>query len=248
MTELAVLTHGMVLVIAVLVAMLVFALVLGLQSLRAREAFKAHENSQEATEGETPIPVPLPKGPTRRDFLRRAWVASLAVFAAEFGAATLAYLWPTLKGGFGSIINAGTVSDIKQQIQSTGQPFYLGSGRFYLVSYDGTGKDAATQVDYVAQGVLEEGLMPIYQKCAHLGCRVPFCTSSQWFECPCHGSKYNEAGEYQAGPAPTGLWRFKIKISGGNVFVDTSQPVTPPPPRGTDTTHQTPAGPFCVSG
>ncbi len=46
--------------------------------------------------------------------------------------------------------------------------------------------------------------MPLYQRCVHLGCRVPFCNSSKWFECPCHGSKYNEAGEYQLGPAPRG--------------------------------------------
>ena len=54
--------------------------------------------------------------------------------------------------------------------------------------------------------------MALYQKCVHLGCRVPFCQTSQWFECPCHGSKYNEAGEYQLGPAPTGLNRFKLTI------------------------------------
>ncbi len=53
--------------------------------------------------------------------------------------------------------------------------------------------------------------MTLYQKCVHLGCRVPFCQSSQWFECPCHGSKYNKAGEYRFGPAPTGLNRFKIR-------------------------------------
>ena len=64
--------------------------------------------------------------------------------------------------------------------------------------------------------------MPLYQRCVHLGCRVPFCQSSQWFECPCHGSKYNEAGEYQLGPAPHGMDRFAVKVEGGNVMVDTS--------------------------
>ncbi len=27
---------------------------------------------------------------------------------------------------------------------------------------------------------------------SHLGCRVPYCVTSQWFECPCHGSQYNQ--------------------------------------------------------
>ena len=89
--------------------------------------------------------------------------------------------------------------------------------------------------------------MALYQKCAHLGCRVPFCQQSQWFECPCHGSKYNYAGEYQLGPAPTGLMRFKVEVSGSTVKVDTST-IIPGPPRGTNTIHQAPEGPFCVGG
>ncbi len=128
----------------------------------------------------------------------------------QFGAGTIAFLWPSLKGGFGSKVVAGDIADIKSQIQSTKQPFYVGIGRFYLVPYNGKPTDAAN--DYEALGVAAEGLMPLYQRCVHLGCRVPFCQSSQWFECPCHGSKYNEAGEYQLGPAPRGMDRFKIEI------------------------------------
>ncbi|MFL5768199.1 MAG: ubiquinol-cytochrome c reductase iron-sulfur subunit [Actinomycetota bacterium] len=192
-------------------------------------------------EGKGPKPI------SRREFLRRSLLSSLAVFGAQFGAATIAFLWPNLKGGFGSVINAGKVDDIKNQINQTNQPFYFGSGRFYIVPYSGTGKDPATGIDYVTQGVVSDGLMPLYQRCAHLGCRVPFCLSSKWFECPCHGSKYNEAGEWQLGPAPTGMQRFKITVTGGDVMVDTSDVSTPGPPRGTDTIHEPPQGPFCVA-
>ena len=31
---------------------------------------------------------------------------------------------------------------------------------------------------------MEAGLVALYQKCPHLGCRVPNCATSQWFECP----------------------------------------------------------------
>ena len=61
------------------------------------------------------------------------------------------------------------------------------------------------------------------------GCRVPWCPSSQWFECPCHGSKYNRVGEKQGGPAPRGLDRFALEVSGGNIIVDTGLLVTGPP-------------------
>ena len=62
----------------------------------------------------------------------RASASSLA----QFGGATLAFLYPNLKGGFGSTINAGSLDEIRNAIQSTRQPYYLGSGRFYLVAYD----------------------------------------------------------------------------------------------------------------
>jgi cytochrome b6-f complex iron-sulfur subunit len=155
----------------------------------------------------------------------------------------LAFLWPNLKGGFGSVITVGSLADIKGQIQQTGQPYYYGQGRVYIVSYDGT---PTSDVNYEQEGVSTQGVMALYQRCVHLGCRVPFCQTSKWFECPCHGSKYNAAGEYQLGPAPRGMDRFKVTVSGDAVTVDTSQVVIGPP-RGTDTISEPPQGPFCVA-
>jgi cytochrome b6-f complex iron-sulfur subunit len=94
--------------------------------------------------------------------------------------------------------------------------------------------------------VVADGLMPLYQRCVHLGCRVPFCQQSQWFECPCHGSKYSRAGEYKLGPAPRGLDRFSITVQAGIVTVDTGS-LQLGPPRGTNTTGQNPEGAFCVA-
>ena len=102
------------------------------------------------------------------------------------------------------------MADLKAELAS-GEPVYNGAGRFYLVPWDGT---PSPQADYPAEGVTADGMMPLYQRCVHLGCRVPFCSSSKWFECPCHGSKYNLAGEYKLGPAPRGLDRFKIDHRG----------------------------------
>ena len=61
---------------------------------------------------------------------------------------------------------------------------------------------------------MEQGYVALYQKCVHLGCRVPWCETSQWFECPCHGSKYNRVGEKQGGPAPAGMDRFPLEVIG----------------------------------
>jgi cytochrome b6-f complex iron-sulfur subunit len=180
---------------------------------------------------------------SRRDFQRRALLSSVMLFGAEFGLGTIAFLWPNLKGGFGSKINAGPLGDIKSQIDNQSY-VYVGQGRFYVVGWDGTA--GTGQADYPGEGVTTEGIMPLYQRCVHLGCRVPFCASSQWFECPCHGSKYNNAGEYKLGPAPRGLDRFPVSIVDGNVIVDTST-IKLGPPRGTNTTDQPQEGPFCVA-
>ena len=86
----------------------------------------------------------------------------------------------------------------------------------------------------------------MWQKCPHLGCRVPQCVSSQWFECPCHGSQYNRVGEKKGGPAPRGMDHFAITVTGaGDVIIDTGTPFTGRP-IGTNTTGQEAEGPHCV--
>jgi cytochrome b6-f complex iron-sulfur subunit len=244
MTVLALTATGIAVMVAVIVAVL-FVTLLSSSLIRSRRT-AVHAALGEGTTQPEERPARRATTPvSRRDFFRRSLVTSLVIFGAQFGGASIAFLWPSLKGGFGSVITAGSLNDIKQQIQQTNQPFYYGAGRFYIVPYNGTGKDPSTGVDYVTDKAVAEGLMALYQRCVHLGCRVPFCVQSQWFECPCHGSKYNRAGEYELGPAPTGLQRFPISVEGSNVVVDTST-ILPGPPRGTDTIHEPPQGPFCV--
>ena len=93
---------------------------------------------------------------------------------------------------------------------------------------------------------MRRGLIAQYQKCPHLGCRVPQCISSQWFECGCHGSQYNQVGEKKGGPAPRGMDHFPLSFSASDdVTVDTGTIVTGMP-IGTNTTGQEAEGPHCV--
>jgi cytochrome b6-f complex iron-sulfur subunit len=232
-----------VVAIVVIVVVDLFAIAFGLSFVRARR----REREAEAARTAQILGAPAPRAPkpvSRREFFRRSLIASLLVFGAEFGGATIAFLWPSLKGGFGAVINAGKLQDILSYIRENEEPYYSGTGRFYIVQYDGRPSD---DVDYEAEGVTAQGIMPLYQRCVHLGCRVPFCRQSQWFECPCHGSKYNTAGEYKLGPAPRGLDRFQVSVSeSGDVLVDTSVIILGPP-RGADTLNRPQAGPFCVA-
>ncbi len=188
-------------------------------------------------------------GVTRRQFLNRSTIAMFTAGLGGFGASLLAFLWPSLSGGFGSKVSLGKVNDILAEIATKKEPKYFAEARTYITPYPKDGLDKAKTV--YAPGVvrgMESGVAAIYQKCVHLGCKVPWCTNSQWFECPCHGSQYNRVGEYKAGPAPRGLDRFSVDVdAAGNVTVDTSAVIVGPA-QGTNTTGQEAEGPHCVGG
>ncbi|HEY7399896.1 MAG TPA: hypothetical protein VH989_03255, partial [Actinomycetota bacterium] len=135
-----------------------FAVVFGMNFLRARRADRA---LQAAGPGEALPPAPKPI--SRRDFFRGSLLVSFFVFLAEFGGASIAFLWPTLKGGFGSTINAGALDDIKSTIRESSF-VYVGTGRFYLIGWNG---QVTADVDYAAEGVSVDGIMPLYQRCVH---------------------------------------------------------------------------------
>ena len=65
----------------------------------------------------------------------------------------------------------------------------------------------------------------------HLGDDVIFCESSQLFESPAHGEKFDIAGNYFGGPGSRGLDRYLVEVRDGNVYVDVEY-VTPGPERG----------------
>jgi len=186
-------------------------------------------------------------GVTRRQFLNRAIVGMFGLSLAGFGTAVLGFLWPTVSGGFGSKITAGKLSDIQQKMTSQKQPAYFPDARAYVNPFPleavPRAKASGAYADPIIAG-MEQGLVALYQKCVHLGCRVPWCQSSQWFECPCHGSQYNRVGEKKGGPAPRGLDHFAVSVDNGVVTIDTKT-IFVGPPIGTNTTGQEAEGPHC---
>jgi cytochrome b6-f complex iron-sulfur subunit len=93
----------------------------------------------------------------------------------------------------------------------------------------------------------EQGIVALSEKCTHLGCRVPYCESSGMFECPCHGSIFNRAGELQSGPSPRGLDHHPVEVGDdGLLYIDTGETEDGPPP-GTETIDEPPKGPPCAA-
>ncbi len=191
-------------------------------------------------------PDPDTLGVTRRQFFNRGIVTFMLVGLSGFGASLLAFLWPQLGGGFGSVINLGGTADIDAKIDEGGGFAYYPEGRMWVTHYPSSALGAARAVYSEPELVgMELGYTALYQKCVHLGCRVPECATSQWFECQCHGSQYNRNGEKKGGPAPRGLDRFPMTGNASSISVDTGT-ILQGPPIGTNTTGQEAEGPHCV--
>ncbi len=192
-------------------------------------------------------PDPEVLGVSRRQFFNRGIITFFGLGISGFGAAVLAFLWPKLGGGFGSVINIGSPSSVDTKI-ADGQGFaYYPEGRMWVTHYPEAALAAARNVYSQELPGMEAGYTALYQKCVHLGCRVPECKTSQWFECQCHGSQYNRNGEKKGGPAPRGLDRFPMNVTASSIEVDTGIIITGPP-IGTNTTGQEAEGPHCVGG
>src|SRR5690606_15723794 len=173
----------------------------------------AVEPSRSAPPAPFVAPDPEAIGISRRQFFNRSIVGLMSFSLAGFGAAVLAFLWPRVGGGFGSAIRVGPVDEVKAQITAGNGFYYRPDGRMWITEYPSSAIEKARAV-YSAPELagMEHGLIALYQKCPHLGCRVPECTTSQWFECGCHGSQYNRVGEKRGGPAPRGMDRFAMSV------------------------------------
>lgn len=189
-------------------------------------------------------------GVSRRMFFNRTAITLMAASLGAFGASVVAFLWKGADGGFGSKINAGKLDDVVQSIRANKGFLYLSEARAWVTEYP-KGALGKAQPVYANQAPvysgMESGIVALYQKCPHLGCRVPECSSSQWFECPCHGSQFNRVGEKKGGPSPRGMDRFGVSTSGGVVTIDTGA-VFAGPAIGVNTTGQEAEGPHCVGG
>lgn len=187
---------------------------------------------------------PEEAGVTRRQFFNRALLATWGGYLGLMGLGMVAFIWPKLSGGFGSKIDAGPVEDIRAQVflpDGSVQPLFIPDARAYVMPFD-----EPEGPQFEGKAVVAGGLTALWQKCVHLGCRVPWCATSQGFECPCHGSKYNFIGEYEAGPAPRNLDRFVVEVTeDGRFIIDTGSVIQTA--RAIAKSVPYPQGPSCIA-
>ena len=170
-----------------------------------------------------------PAGLSRRQLIRRTLGAGVGLWALELGAGTLGFLWPNLSSGFGGTLALGDIDLVNGSpaVQGSsledGAPAYFPEARTYVQLVDPSlGFTDGESSDGVGEAT---NVRTLYQRCPHLGCKPNFCTTNYWFECPCHGSRYDRLGTkiLELGPAPRGLDRFAHSVSGGVLSVDTGK-------------------------
>jgi cytochrome b6-f complex iron-sulfur subunit len=189
-------------------------------------------------------PPPAGAGFSRRVLVERGALGVFAAALAGVVSASIDYVVRAVGAEAGRAFTVGTPAAVRDHMRRHG-PVYDPVGRFYVVPYPARDlPEARSHYDAAVVDGMEVGFVALDQACTHLGCRVPWCPSSQWFECPCHGSRYNAVGEQRRGPAPRGLDRYRVTIVDGRVTVDTGHKYLGPPP-GTDTTGQQATGPHC---
>jgi menaquinol-cytochrome c reductase iron-sulfur subunit len=63
--------------------------------------------------------------------------------------------------------------------------------------------------------------------CTHLGCPVHWLPDADLFVCPCHGGVYYSNGKVAAGPPPRPLNQYPVRVTNGQVEIQTSPvPIT----------------------
>jgi len=183
-----------------------------------REAIKALRNEQV-------------QGLSRRQMLRRSVGGAVLLWLGEVSLGTVGFLWPNLSGGFGAKVKIGTYSDIKLANSNLpineGFPAYYPEARAFVILIDPARQEFIPGTDTTGDGH-PLNVRGLYQRCPHLGCRPNPCLKNFWFECPCHGSRYDRLGikadGARFGPAPRSMDRFSATVdSGGVLTLDTGK-------------------------
>jgi len=183
-----------------------------------REAIKALRNEQV-------------QGLSRRQMLRRSVGGAVLLWLGEVSLGTVGFLWPNLSGGFGAKVKIGTYNDIKLANSNLpineGFPAYYPEARAFVILIDPARQEFIPGTDTTGDGH-PLNVRGLYQRCPHLGCRPNPCLKNFWFECPCHGSRYDRLGikadGARFGPAPRSMDRFSATVdSGGVLTLDTGK-------------------------
>ncbi len=167
------------------------------------------------------------QGLSRRTLLRTSIGAAIGLWLLEVSAGSIGFLWPSIASGNRSQVRVGTFKELKVSNATVpieqGFPAYVPEAKAFVVLMDPSRQEFVPGEDKTGDGTALN-VRAMYQRCPHLGCKPNPCLKNYWFECPCHGSRYDRLGikALGLGPAPRGLDRYATIVKSDQaLFVDT---------------------------
>lgn len=156
------------------------------------------------------------ESPGRRRFLTWLCIGAGSLLAMMAGLPVIGYvLVPVFKKAYGQWVSVGRVDRF-----AIGDTVLISFENPSAMSWAGvTAKTGAW-----LRRVGDANFIAFVINCSHLGCPVRWEPTSKLFICPCHGSVYYEDGSVAAGPAPLPLQRFRVRVIGGMVELE-SRPI-----------------------
>lgn len=106
-----------------------------------------------------------------------------------------------------SMIAAGIIRDEIMGVENPYQELFSPQRFHYKLSHKNLIKDIGISVKGLANGHFRKKAV----KCPHMGCELKWNKDEQCFECPCHGSRFDQNGKLLDDPAQTALQNHSIE-------------------------------------
>ncbi len=169
-----------------------------------------NNNEKNQTQSETADPTLM----NRRQFLVRLSLAAGGLGAALVGVPIIGFLFsPLLKQEPEVWQPVGKVDDLK-----VGETKHVTFSDASPLPWAGVAADSAAWLRRTG----DQKFIAFTINCSHLGCPVRWLPDAELFMCPCHGGVYNNDGTVAAGPPPTGLARYPVRVNNGQVEIRTT--------------------------
>jgi cytochrome b6-f complex iron-sulfur subunit len=112
----------------------------------------------------------------------------------------IAYLWPPKQASAagGGAVNVASTADVPA---GTGQVFSVYNKPVLVIN-------------------TPDGYQALSATCTHLGCILFWNEQRQLIACPCHEAYFNTNGAVVAGPPPSPLPTYRVRVDGDQIYVE----------------------------